>query len=168
MPDPVLRTERLVLRPVTASSAPGLLEPRPNGFPRADDASLLAGVAASGAEAGGVYVVELEGEPVGTVGCAGGLSPQGDQEIGYGLVDGARGRGVATEAVGALCTQLERAPGVLRLTAEVLPGNSPSMRVLHRLGFVPVAGGSHGHQRLARAAPGLPALRAHLVGRHVC
>ena len=168
MPDPVLRTERLVLRPVTASSTPGLRRPRPNGFPRADDASMLAGVAASGADAHGVYVVELEGEPVGTVGCAGGLSPEGDQEIAYGLVPGARGRGVATEAVGALCAHLERAPDVLRLTAEALPGNSASMRVLHRLGFVPVAGGSQGHQLLARAAPGRPAVRPHLTGRHVC
>ena len=168
MPDPVLHTERLVLRPVTATSAPGLLSPRSNGFPRADDASLLAGVVASGADARGVYVVELEGEPVGTVGCAGGLSPEGDQEISYGLVAGARGRGVATEAVGALCAQLERGPDVLRLTAEALPGNSASMRVLHRLGFVPVAGGSQGHQLLARAAPGRPAVRPHLTGRHVC
>ena len=174
MPDPVLSTERLVLRPATATSAPDLLCPRPNGFPRADDASVLAGVLASAADGhgghggDGVYVVELHGEPIGTVGCAGGLSPDGDQEVGYGLVPAARGRGLATEAVGALCAHLERAPGVLRLTAEALPGNSASLRVLHRLGFVPVAGGSQGHQLLARAAPGRPAVRPHLAGRHVC
>ena len=79
MADPVLRTERLVLRPVTASYAPDLLCPRPNGFPRADDASMLAGVLASGDDGHGVYVVELQGEPIGTVGCAGGLSPEGDR-----------------------------------------------------------------------------------------
>ena len=168
MADPVLRTERLVLRPVTAASAPDLLCPRPNGFPRADDASVLAGVLASGDDGHGVYVVELHSEPIGTVGCAGGLSPDGDQEVGYGLVPAARGRGLATEAVGALCAHLERAPGVLRLTAEALPGNSASLRVLHRLGFVPVAGGSQGHQLLARAAPGRPAVRPLLAGRHVC
>lgn len=168
MADPVLRTERLVLRPATAASAPDLLCPRPNGFPRTDDASMLAGVLAGGDDGHGVYVVELQGEPIGTVGCAGGLSPDGDQEVGYGLVPSARGRGLATEAVGALCAHLERAPGVLRLTAEALPGNSASLRVLHRLGFVPVAGGSQGHQLLARAAPGRPAVRPHLAGRHVC
>ena len=168
MPDPVLRTERLVLRPVTATSAQELLSPRPNGFPRADDTSMLAGMMASGSDARGVYVVELDGEPVGTVGCAGAVSPDGDQEVGYGLVTAARGQGVATEAVGALCAHLERVPGVLRLTAEALPGNSASLRVLQRLGFVPVAGGSEGHQLLARAAPGQPAVRVHLTGRHVC
>lgn len=168
MPDPVLRTERLVLRPVTATSAPDLLRPRPNGFPGVDDTSVLNGVVASGADARGVYVVELAGEPVGTVGCAGALSPDGDQEVGYGLVAAARGQGVATEAVGALCAHLERVPGVRRLTAEALPGNSASLRVLQRLGFVPVAGGSQGHQLLARAAPGLPPVRPRLAGRHVC
>lgn len=168
MPDPVLHTERLVLRPLDGPRAQALLTPRPNGFPRDDDVMVLQGVLASGRHARGSWVVEDAGEPVGTVGCSGPATPEGDQELGYGLVPLARGRGLATEAVGAACAHLERGPGVRRLTAEVLPGNSASMRVLHRLGFVPVAGGSHGHQRLARAAPGLPALRAHLVGRHVC
>lgn len=168
MPDPVLHTERLVLRPVTAALAEVLLAPQPNGFPRDDDASLLRGVAASGEHAHGVWVVELDGAPIGTLGVAGGLSPDGDQEIGYGLVAPARGQGLATEAVGAVCALLEQGEGVRRLTAEVQPGNSPSMRVLHRLGFVPVEGGSEGHQLLARAAPGRPAVRPHLSGRHVC
>ncbi len=168
MPGPLLHTERLVLRPVTGADAEPLLEPRPNGFPREDDAALLRGLAASGPEARGCWLVEHDGEPIGTVGCAGGLSPDGDQEVGYGLVVSARGRGLATEAVGAVCAYLERGEGVRRLTAEVRPGNSPSMRVLHRLGFVPVEGGSQGHQLLARAAPGLPAVRPHLTGRHVC
>lgn len=103
-----------------------------------------------------------------TAGAAGHVSPDGDQELGYAVVTAARGQGLAAEAVAAVCGQLERRDGVLRLTAEVRPGNSPSLRVLHRLGFVPVEGGSTGHQLLARAAPGRPALRPHLAGRHVC
>ena len=167
--EPVLHTERLVLRPLTAERASTLQAAAlANGFPRDDDLLVLRGVVASGADAWGAYVVELDGDPVGTVGAAGGLSPDGDQELGYGLVQQARGRGLATEAVGAVCAVLERGPGVRRLIAEVLPGNTPSMRVLHRLGFVPVEGGSSGHQLLARAAPGLPAVRPHLPGRHVC
>lgn len=168
MPDPVLHTERLTLRPLDAALAQALLAPQPNGFPRDDDAALLAGVVASGADARGTWVALLDGLPIGTLGAAGPPSPDGDQEVGYGLVAPARGRGLATEAVAAVCAHLERGEGVRRLTAEVEPGNSPSMRVLHRLGFVPVAGGSHGHQLLARAAPGQPAVRPHLSGRHVC
>jgi hypothetical protein len=63
---------------------------------------------------------------------------------------------------------LERRPGVRRLTAEVLPGNEASVRLLHRLGFVEVDGGVPPHVRLARAAPGAPAVRPRIAGRHVC
>lgn len=150
MPEQVLHTERLTLRPLTAALARALSTPLPNGFPRDDDLHVLRGVLASGEHARGAYVVELDGVPVGTVGAAGPVSPDGDQELGYGLVPAARGQGLATEAVGAVCALLERGPGVRRLVAEVLPGNTPSMRVLHRLGFVPVEGGSDGHQLLDR------------------
>ena len=168
MPDPVLHTERLVLRPLDAERAGALLRPHANGFPSDDDVMVLQGVLASGVDARGCWVVEQDRQPIGTVGCAGALTAEGDQELSYGLVVGARGRGLATEAVGAACAHLERTAGVRRLTAEVRPGNSASMRVLHRLGFVPVAGASEGHQLLARAAPGRPAVRPHLAGRHVC
>ena len=101
------------------------------------------------------------------------MSPDGDQELGYGLVDAAHGQGLGTEAVGALCAVLELRPGVRRLTAEVLPGNEPSVRLLHRLGFVEVDGGSAPHVLLARAAPGEPPVRGRrpagrITGRHVC
>ena len=169
MPDPVLHTERLTLRPLTAELAAALLAaPHDDGFPTDDDTQVLRGVVASGADAHGSYVVEQHGRPVGTAGAAGGLSPDGDQEVGYGLVPGARRKGLGTEAVGALCAYLESRPGVRRLTAEVLPGNAASLRLLRTLGFTDVHGGTHGHQLLARAAPGEPAVRGRITGRHVC
>lgn len=169
MPDPVLHTERLTLRPLTAERAAALLDAAPaDGFPTDDDAQVLRGVLASGADAHGSFVVEQGGRPVGTAGAAGGLSPDGDQEIGYGLVPDARRQGLGTEAVGALCAYLESRPGVRRLTAEVLPGNAGSLRLLRTLGFAAVEGGTGGRQLLARAAPGEPAVRARIPGRHVC
>ena len=173
MPDPLLHTERLVLRPLTAELADALLEGRSvaglrigPGFPREDDRTALQGVRASGHEAAGAWLVERDGELLGTLGVAGPVSPDGDQELGYGLVPEARGEGLATEAVGALCAVLERREGVRRLTAQVLPGNEASVRLLRRLGFVPVAGGAPPHVLLARPAPGQPAAR--IAGRHVC
>jgi RimJ/RimL family protein N-acetyltransferase len=169
VPDPVLHTERLTLRPLTAERAAALLDAPPvDGFPTDDDAQVLRGVVASGADAHGSFVVEQGGRPVGTAGAAGGLSPDGDQEIGYGLVPDARRQGLGTEAVGALCAYLESRPGVRRLTAEVRPGNAGSLRLLRTLGFAAVDGGTGGHQLLARAAPGEPAVRARIPGRHVC
>lgn len=172
-PDPVLRTERLILRPATAALAAALLDgtadlPCAPGFPRDDDRDALRGVAASGDDARGTWVVEHDGALVGSLGVAGTVSPDGDQELGYGLVDSVHGVGLATEAVGALCAVLERREGVRRLTAEALPGNEASVRLLRRLGFVEVDGGSAPHVLMARAAPGCPPVRQRIAGRHVC
>jgi RimJ/RimL family protein N-acetyltransferase len=171
--DPVLRTEHLVLHPLTAALARAVLDGDPPhalapGFPRADDRALLQGVVAAGGAASGSWLVVRDGAVVGSAGAAGGVTPDGDQELGYGLVPAARGAGTGTEAVAAVAAVLERRPGVRRLTAEVLPGNEASVRLLSRLGFVAVDGGSAPHVRLARAAPGTPAVRPRIAGRHVC
>ena len=175
MADPVLRTERLVLVPATPALAGDLLAGVPppgrtaaRGFPRPEDTSVLEGVVASAGTSSGTWLVERDGLLVGTVGVSGPVSPEGDQEIGYGLVPALREQGVGTEAVAAVCAVLERRPGVRRLTAEVLPGNAASLRLLHRLGFVEVDGGQPPHVRLARPAPGQPPSRLRISGRHVC
>ena len=175
MADPVLRTERLVLRPLTPATARLLLDgstpdgPAGNGFPGPDDLRVLeATTARSDDEVRGTYVLELDGTAIGTLGVSGHLSPDGDQELGYALVAGARGHGYGTEAVGALCAVLERAPGVQRLTAEVRPANEASLRLLHRLGFVEVDGGSDGHQLLARTRSDTASSTRRIVGKHVC
>ena len=173
MADPVLRTEHLVLHPLTPALARAVLDgdtahALAPGFPRADDRSLLEGVVAAGDAACGSWLVERDGALVGSAGAAGGVSPDGDQELGYGLVPGARRAGTGTEAVAAVAAVLERRDGVRRLTAEVLPGNEASLRLLARLGFTQVDGGAPPHVRLARAAPGAPAVRPRIAGRHVC
>jgi len=171
--DPVLRTEHLVLHPLTPALARGVLEGDADqalapGFPRPDDRFLLEGVLAAGVAASGSWLVARDGALVGSAGAAGGVTPDGDQELGYGLVPAARGTGTGTEAVAAVAAVLERRTGVRRLTAEVLPGNEASLRLLRRLGFVEVDGGSPPHLRLARAAPGSPPVRPRISGRHVC
>ncbi len=170
MPDAVLRTERVVLRPLTAAAAGEFLAGPPDGgFPTPDDRALLTRLAVAREEdIRHSYLLLQDGRPVGTLGVAGGLSPEGDQELSYSLVPAARGRGLATEAVGALAAVLERQHGVRRLTAEVRPGNEASRRLLGRLGFTEVGGGSTGHLLLARAALGEPPVRARFAGRHVC
>jgi [ribosomal protein S5]-alanine N-acetyltransferase len=55
--------------------------------------------------------------------------------IGYTLSTWARGQGYATEAAAALCTHLVRNIGVQRVEATTDPRNTPSIRVLERLGF---------------------------------
>lgn len=162
-----LHTERLVLRPLTFELAGALLQaglPRAPDFPGADDQGLLERVAAVAGEAGPVYLVEHDGLAIGTCGAVGPPDDSGGQEIAYTLVPSARGGGVGTEAVGALCAVLERRPGTGHLLAQVRPDNTGSLRLLQRLGFVPAAGAADGYQLLVRGPEPAPRIR----GRHVC
>ncbi len=55
--------------------------------------------------------------------------------IGYYVSSAARGRGVATAAVGALVQVAQQDVGLLRLVADIDPGNGASRRVAERNGF---------------------------------
>ena len=75
-----------------------------------------------------------------------------ETEIGYGLVEAARGSGVATEALRALAAETDRL-GV-RLRASVEPGNRASVRVLAKCGFTELRGSDEdGNLVMARPLP---------------
>lgn len=81
----------------------------------------------------GFAIVE-DGEPVGL-----GLVPRLDRdaltaELGYIVLPGARGRGVATEALAQL-TDWAHADGMLRLELVIDVENAPSKRVAERCGY---------------------------------
>lgn len=59
-----------------------------------------------------------------------GLHADGSVEIGYGMKPEYEGRGLATEAVGAMAQWAGTQPGILRVEAETEPGNIASQRVL--------------------------------------
>lgn len=85
---------------------------------------------------GSYVVVDAEsGEAVGMVGTKGGVDEDGALEIGYGINESVWGRGVATEAVGALVEELSRWPIVKTVTAQTAVGNIASQRVLAKNGF---------------------------------
>jgi RimJ/RimL family protein N-acetyltransferase len=73
-------------------------------------------------------------------------------EIGYGLVEEARGHGVASEAVTGLLAQIDRL-GV-RVRASVTPDNTASVRVLAKCGFTQLRGSDEdGNLVMARPLP---------------
>ncbi len=75
-----------------------------------------------------------DGSVVGGVGFFG--SPEsGELEIGYGIVASRRGRGYATEAVGAMVAVAWDYPAVMAVTATTDPENLASQRVLEKAGF---------------------------------
>lgn len=73
-------------------------------------------------------------------------------EVGYGLVEEARGWGFATEALRAVLAECDRA-GV-RVRASVEPDNRASVRVLATCGFTDLRGSNEdGHLVMARPLP---------------
>jgi len=83
------------------------------------------------------------------------LTPAGT-EVGWATAAAARGQGVASEAVGALCRWALAGLGLQRLEARVEVGNSASRRVAEKAGFtlegVARASGSYGTWVLSRLA----------------
>ncbi|MGB0099163.1 MAG: GNAT family N-acetyltransferase [Nocardioides sp.] len=76
-------------------------------------------------------------------------------EIGYGLVDEARGWGFATEALRAVLVETDRV-GV-RVRASVAPANRASIRVLAKCGFTDLRGANEdGQLVMARPLPTAP------------
>lgn len=78
------------------------------------------------------------GRPV-LVGAGGYFGPPdsaGTVEIGYSILPAWRGRGFATELVGALLTRARASGQVRTIRAHTRPDNEPSIRVLERNGFV--------------------------------
>ena len=140
-----LATDRLRLPLWTAADIAGL---RGGGraadwhpdFPRKDDRD-----AASMWHDGdpwGPRSIVLDGVVVGSIGFFGPPAEAADgvleTEVGYGLVEEARGAGLATEALTALLGAADAA-GV-RVRASVAPDNAPSIRVLAKCGFTELRG----------------------------
>ncbi|MEI7056194.1 GNAT family protein [Nocardioides sp. CCNWLW239] len=76
-----------------------------------------------------------------------------ETEVGYGLVEEARGWGFATEALKALLACADE-DGV-RIRASVEPTNAASLRVLAKCGFTDLRGADEdGHLVMARPVPG--------------
>lgn len=94
---------------------------------------------------------------LGSIGFFGPPEPAADgvleTEVGYGLVEEARGWGFATEALRTLLAETDRA-GV-RVRASVDPGNRAGIRVLAKCGFTELRGGNEdGELVMARPVPG--------------
>ncbi len=144
------------------SALAGLLGARvPDAWPNRDFADALPSIAADADRdptlAGWTFFIVRRAEDgpdelVGEAGFKGPPDAGGGVEVGYGLVPAARGRGLATEAAGALVGWALGRPDVRRVLAECEPDNTASARVLARLGFRPLAPGDDGLLRFERTA----------------
>ncbi|GAA4889142.1 GNAT family N-acetyltransferase [Streptomyces coeruleoprunus] len=145
--DPV-RGERLVLCEVAPRSATDLHTTGSGGFAWAgngpgDGTRFAAGMVAKAFDSGtyrpgwGTYAIVRTSDrrAIGGIGFHAAPDADGRAEIGYDLVESARGDGYATEALRALADWAFTHPHVTVLTATVDLGNAPSHGVLTRAGF---------------------------------
>ncbi|MFD0143082.1 MULTISPECIES: GNAT family N-acetyltransferase [unclassified Streptomyces] len=136
-----LETERLILRPWAESDAEefcDLLAERGKGKPpveriRSSIAELLAATETTGIALLPVQRRE-EGDFIGYCGLIIGRTTLEEPEIAYELFQRAHGRGYATEAAAAVI-DAAIATGRERLWSTVGTWNTPSLRVLEKLGF---------------------------------
>lgn len=103
------------------------------GYPREDDLDALGGLDAVDPWSARHIVRRADGLIVGSAGCFGPPGRDGVVEIGYGLVESARGVGLMTEVVGVLAAAVEAAGAAVLAHTQV--DNVASHRVLARLGF---------------------------------
>ncbi|MGC5310722.1 GNAT family N-acetyltransferase [Micromonospora zamorensis] len=91
-------------------------------------------------------IVDADDRPLGQVGLRGVLLAEGSAHLSYWLLPGARGRGIATEALGALTRWSFTDAGLHRLALEHSTANPASCRVAMRAGF-PAEGVARGSVR---------------------
>jgi [ribosomal protein S5]-alanine N-acetyltransferase len=162
--DAVVRTARLRLELITPDEAKQMLAGRRRStwhrdYPRRDDLDGISMINASAPDLSWSprhIVRAFDGLVVGSIGFFGPPGPASDGtpevEIGYGLVEDARGHGVATEAVAGLLAHTDRL-GV-RVRASVEPDNTASVRVLAKCGFTHLRGADEeGNLVMARPVP---------------
>lgn len=151
-PDPVV-AGRVALRPISAELARVLTDPDADdpgsrswapGFPlpgtRMAAQSLLR--RAEGAGDGGIVrwgmfqiILRETGEVIGDIGFHGPPDETGTVEIGYGLVEQYRGRGLMGESAVAICGLAWSRPEVSRIIARTEEDNAASAGVLRHVGF---------------------------------
>ncbi|EGD44941.1 acetyltransferase, GNAT family [Nocardioidaceae bacterium Broad-1] len=124
-------------------------------FPREDDRD-AATMWVEGDSWSSRYIIR-NGTVLGSIGFFGPPDAASDgtpeTEVGYGLVEEARGWGFATEALKGLLACAD-AEGV-RIRASVEPTNAASLRVLAKCGFTELRGADEdGHLVMARPVPG--------------
>ena len=148
---PILRTERLVLRPYEEADAPRLFPHARNAnstrftlwdhHRSLDDTLNFVRDYARSRYAEGVpeplaiALKDAPEQPIGSAGCYWASQPHRCAELGYWLAEPFWGRGIAAEACRALLSFAFAHLKPRRIQARVIEGNAASIRVLQKLGF---------------------------------
>jgi RimJ/RimL family protein N-acetyltransferase len=143
----VIETSRLCIRALTRDEAEATVANDRSerswapDYPTTGDVMVATSALANGhsfamvAMPWGLFTVveKSSGLSIGGIGFKSAPNERGEVEIGYGIADSYQGRGVATEAVAALCDFARRGAGFV--LAETDRDNLASQRVLEKCGF---------------------------------
>lgn len=144
---PVLKTKRLLVRPMTDEQLSARIDAEPDAHMRQAYGEMLAGCRADPAHRlfHACWEIALrDGTSVGDL-CFKGPPVNAAVEIGYGIDEAYRGAGYAGEAVSALLDwAFAQSDALYFVTAEVEPGNAASRRMLEKLEFAPDGVGVEG------------------------
>jgi ribosomal-protein-alanine N-acetyltransferase len=133
----MLRTERLRIHPLSDEEMARMVEREEDEGLKQAYGEMLAGCRANPGERlwHAVWAIEdLRGERVGNLSFKG-VSADGVTELGYGIEEGHRGKGYATEAVKAMVAWAFGHAEIRVVEAETEAGNGASRRVLEKCGF---------------------------------
>ncbi|MFE9446674.1 GNAT family N-acetyltransferase [Streptomyces sp. NPDC006602] len=147
----VIPADRLTLQGVTPAAAADLLTGGDGGFDWLEGGPFQGTLEAASMmlkayEAGthrpefGLFALVRRGDgrAIGGMGFHGPPDEDSTAEVGYDLVEGARGNGYATEALRTLCEWALARDDVRALFATIEPDNAPSQKVIARAGFTQV------------------------------
>lgn len=170
-----LKTARLTLVPATAALARAEIEDRPAFAAHLGAEVPDAWPPETLADALPFFLQQLEADPsrVGWITWYGVADAKGDQghalvasggffgppengsvEIGYSVLTEFQQQGYGAELAGALTEWALAQPGVEKVVADVASDNTPSVRLLRRLGFTEIGPSEEpGHARFERASP---------------
>lgn len=135
----MIETERLKIHAATQEQMVAFIAAQSNEDLKAAYTEMLEGCLAHPDQWAwyAIWMIELkDGTHVGEL-CFKGLAEGGAVEIGYGIAEGCRNRGYATEAVIALTAWALAQPRVTCVRAETEATNAASQRVLAKAGFEP-------------------------------
>jgi RimJ/RimL family protein N-acetyltransferase len=144
---PVLTGQRVRLEPIDQRLATAIVAGAPDegiaweeGFPMPPLLGIAGKIESSPVTLGpflAYVIIRLsDSKAIGDAGFHGDPTAEGELELGYAIVPGARRQGFAREAVELLMTWARTQPGVRAFTARVEPTNTASKRLLETVGLV--------------------------------